>query len=130
MDHFFGLSSWPDEYVEFDTRALLRSAYKDRIEGLARGVQGGIFAPNEARRSEDLPDAVNGDKPRVQQQVVPLDWGGFEFQPAPVAAPPPPNLPKDEPKPSDTPPPADKPPAKKDYVEIFRNGMADYERTA
>ena len=45
---------------------------KDRIEALARGVQGGIFSPNEARNSEGLPDAIFGDEPRVQQQVVPL----------------------------------------------------------
>jgi hypothetical protein len=72
FDHFFGLRSWPDEWVEFDTAALLRVAYKDRIEALARGVQGGIYAPNEARNAEDLPDAPFGDEPRVQQQVVPL----------------------------------------------------------
>jgi HK97 family phage portal protein len=72
FDHFFGLRGWPDEYVEFDTRALLRVAYKDRIEALARGVQGGIYAPNEARAAEDLPAAPYGDEPRVQQQVVPL----------------------------------------------------------
>jgi hypothetical protein len=51
---------------------LLRSAMKDRVEALARGVQGGIYAPNEARRLEGLPDVEFGDEPRVQQQVVPL----------------------------------------------------------
>ena len=35
-------------------RALLRSAFKDRIEALARAVQGGIFSPNEAREREGL----------------------------------------------------------------------------
>ena len=72
FDHFFGLRAWPDEWVEFETAALLRVAYKDRIDALAKGVQGGIYSPNEARRSEDLPDAPSGDEPRVQQQVVPL----------------------------------------------------------
>lgn len=70
----FGLKGQPDEYLEFDTAALLRSAMKDRIEALAAGVIGGIYTPNEARRLEGLPDAVEGDQPRVQQQVVPLDW--------------------------------------------------------
>lgn len=69
---FFGLPGWPAEYLEFDTQALLRSAFRDRIEGLARGVQGGIFSPNEARALEDLPASPDGDEPRVQQQVVPL----------------------------------------------------------
>jgi HK97 family phage portal protein len=90
FDHFFGLKGWPHEYVEFDTQALLRVAYKDRIEALARGVQGGIFAPNEARNSEDLPDAPYGDEPRVQQQVVPLSaWAETPPKtPAPEATPP------------------------------------------
>jgi HK97 family phage portal protein len=68
----FGLKGQPDEYVEFDTKALLRSNFKDRIEGLTRGVQGGIFSPNEARNAEDLDSVSHGDEPRVQQQVVPL----------------------------------------------------------
>jgi hypothetical protein len=68
----FQLAGQPDEYVEFDTAALLRSAFKDRIEGLTRGVQGGIYSPNEARNMEGLDDVKAGDEPRVQQQVVPL----------------------------------------------------------
>lgn len=72
IGQFFGLSGWPQEYLEFDTQALLRSAFRDRIEGLARGVQGGIFSPNEARALEDLPASPDGDEARVQQQVVPL----------------------------------------------------------
>jgi HK97 family phage portal protein len=68
----FLLKGQPDEYVEFDTAALLRSAYNVRIEALARGVQGGIYAPNEARNLEGLEDVKFGDEPRVQQQVVPL----------------------------------------------------------
>jgi HK97 family phage portal protein len=84
----FLLKGQPDEYVEFDTAALLRSAMKDRIEALARGVQGGIFAPNEARNYEGLPDAKFGDEPRVQQQVVPLSAAGaIPAAPAPHAPP-------------------------------------------
>ncbi|MDX1247553.1 phage portal protein [Sinorhizobium meliloti] len=91
FDQFFGLKGWPDEYVEFDTRALLRVAYKDRIEALVRGVQGGVFAPDEARNSEDLPTTPYGNEPRVQQQVVPLSaWAKTAEQPATPAAPAPP----------------------------------------
>ena len=50
----------------------MRSAFKDRIDGLARAVQGGIYSPNEARALESLSAAEDGDEPRVQQQVVPL----------------------------------------------------------
>jgi hypothetical protein len=84
----FNLRGQPDEYVEFDTAALLRSALKDRIEALARGVQGGIFAPNEARTQEGLDAVPFGDEPRVQQQVVPLSAAGkIPAAPGPEAPP-------------------------------------------
>ena len=87
FDQFMGLNADSigkgREYTELDTRALLRSAFKDRIDGLAKGVLGGIYAPNEARRLEGLPAAEGGDEPRVQQQVVPLS-----FESAPPAPPP------------------------------------------
>jgi phage portal protein BeeE len=98
----FGLKGYPDEYVELDFSALLRASQKDRIEALARGVQGGIYAPNEARALEDLPGMPFGDEPRVQSQVVPLSaW-----------AEPPPPMPASDAAPaapaaeSDQPPPA------------------------
>jgi HK97 family phage portal protein len=72
FDRLFGLEGEPTEYVEFDTSALLRSAMKDRIDALARGVQGGVFAPNEARNMEGFDSVAYGDEPRTQQQVVPL----------------------------------------------------------
>jgi HK97 family phage portal protein len=68
----FNLKGQPDEYIEFDTEALLRSAFKDRIEAYARSVQSGIHGPNEARAAFDLKRVPFGDEPRVQQQVVPL----------------------------------------------------------
>lgn len=85
----FRLKGVPDEYLELDTKALLRSAYKDRIEALARGVISGIYSPDEARADEDLPAVKGGHgaMPRVQQQVVPLSYGS-EMKPpqdAPIA---------------------------------------------
>ncbi|WP_234838974.1 phage portal protein [Sinorhizobium meliloti] len=91
FDAFFDLAGYPDEYVELDTRALLRPQEKDRFEALARGVQGGILSPNEARAAEDLGNVPYGYEPRVQQQVVPLSaWEKTANQPAPSspAAPP------------------------------------------
>ena len=91
FDHFFGLRGWPQEYVEFDTHALLRVAYKDRIEALARGTISGIFSPDEARNSEDLPKTPFGNEPRVQQQVVPLSaWASAPAAPSPRPEPAPP----------------------------------------
>lgn len=84
----FRLKGQPDEYLELDTRALLRSAYKDRIEALARGVISGIYSPDEARAEEDLPAVPDGHgaEPRVQQQVVPLSYGTQMTPPAPAAS--------------------------------------------
>jgi HK97 family phage portal protein len=76
FDQLFGLEGEPDDYTEFDTAALLRSAQKDRIEALVRGVQGGVYSPNEARNSEGLDSVPFGDEPRVQAQVVGLSAAG------------------------------------------------------
>jgi HK97 family phage portal protein len=92
---FFGLRGYPDQYMEFDTQALLRSAFKDRIDGLAAGVKGGIYSPNEARAEMDLPEVEFGDDPRVQQQDVPLSFWG-QNPPKPTATPPPPPPPPEE----------------------------------
>jgi HK97 family phage portal protein len=85
----FGLAGQPIEYMEMDFEALLRANFRDRMEGLARAVQGGIFAPNEARAREELPKKPYGDEPRVQQQVVPLSaWAQTPpATPAPDAPP-------------------------------------------
>ncbi len=64
-----------DEYVEFDVDAgLMRSEFGDRVAALTKGVQGGVFSPNEARRREGLPGVAHGDNPLVQQQMVPLSY--------------------------------------------------------
>src|SRR4029077_3648221 len=91
----FQLRGVPDEYLELDTRALLRSAYRERIEALARGVISGIYSPDEARASEALPAVPGGHgaEPRVQQQVVPLSYGSDMKPPSPSSPqqPPPPS---------------------------------------
>src|SRR4029077_16216697 len=91
----FQLRGVPDEYLELDTHALLRSAYRERMEGLARGVISGIYSPDEARASEDLPVVPGGvgKEPRVQQQVVPLSYGSDMKPPDPSATPPTPPTP-------------------------------------
>lgn len=93
----FGLRGQPDEYVEFDTEALMRSNFKDRIEGLARGVISGIYAPDDARRREGLPSVPNGvgAEPRVQEQVVPLSYGA-KMRPADKTGAPRPAEPEDD----------------------------------
>jgi HK97 family phage portal protein len=79
----FGLAGFPDEYVEFSTKSLLRSSFREQIEGLSRSAISGLHSPDEARNELDLPTVPggHGNLPRVQQQVVPLDWEA----PAPAA---------------------------------------------
>jgi len=89
LDQFMGLNAYSigkgREYTEYDTRALLRSAFKDRIDGLTKGVLGGVYSPNDARRLEGLSEVEGGDEPRVQQQLVPLSFASA--QPVPPALP-------------------------------------------
>jgi HK97 family phage portal protein len=91
----FKLGGVPDEYLELNTKALLRSAFKELIEGLRNGVIGGIYSPDEARNEMDLPkvEGGHGAMPRVQQQVVPLSYGTDMKPPeaAPAAEAPPAN---------------------------------------
>jgi HK97 family phage portal protein len=125
----FALKGQPEEYCEFDTAALLRSAQKERIEALARGVQGGIYAPNEARALEGLDKVKFGDEPRVQQQVVPLSAAaGIPAPPAPGPSAPPgsPPAPKPgEPKPAEPVPTKE---ARDDVKRELRNIMAAASR--
>jgi len=113
----FSLRGQPEEYVAFDTDALLRSAMQSRIEALVRGVQGGIYSPNEARAKEGLDEVKFGDEPRVQQQVVPLSAAGAIPSAPPANAPPsaqsqPAPTNKEEPPPSDQPGDKKEPPPK------------------
>lgn len=72
IDQFFGLPA--NEWTEYDTEALLRTELATRIDALVKGVQGGVYAPNEARAKEGYKSVKAGDEPRVQQQVVPLSF--------------------------------------------------------
>lgn len=75
LDRLFAFDA--NEGAEFDIeRGLLRGEFKERMEGLAKGIQGGVMAPNEARAREDLPPVDGGDRVLVQQQMQPVDMAG------------------------------------------------------
>jgi HK97 family phage portal protein len=94
FDDLFGLKGYPAEYTEFSTDVLLRSSMKERVESFARGVQSGIWAPDEARAEFGLKKVKGGfgEEPRVQQQLVPLSAAAgipsAPPSPGPPAAPP------------------------------------------
>jgi HK97 family phage portal protein len=74
IGNFFGLRGQPEEYLEFDTSALMRSSEVEYIRARKEAVSGGIETINEARAKLSLPRVDGGDDIRVQQQDVPLDW--------------------------------------------------------
>lgn len=71
------------EKIELDVTGLLRTDFLSRVDGLTRAVQGGLYTVNEARRRENLGPVDNGDRPIVQQQMVPLGWQAEQPQPEP-----------------------------------------------
>jgi len=110
----FRLRGMPDEYLEFDTKALLRSNFREMIEGLARSTISGIHSSDEARNELDLPvtPGGHGAMPRVQQQVVPLSYGSEMKPPSPAEA--------------SAPAPAEPEPEEDDDAPT--RGFADYDR--
>ena len=72
FDHLFGLQGAPIEYTELDTSVLLRSNFKERVEGWAAGVKGRIFSSNEARADFEFGKRDGGDELFGQQQDIPL----------------------------------------------------------
>lgn len=71
FDEMFGFDT-VTEYCDFDTTALLRTDFAGRIDALTKGIQGGLYKPNEARAREGLGKVKGGDKVYVQRQMVPL----------------------------------------------------------
>jgi HK97 family phage portal protein len=61
-----------DDFCELDTAALLRSDFLQRVDGLTKGIQGGLYTPNEARGREGLSPAKGGAEPLLQAQMTPL----------------------------------------------------------
>lgn len=92
----FGLKGQPDEYLEFNTDALMRSNFKERMEGWAIATKSGLTI-NEFRNAEGWATVEHGDKPRVQQQMVPLSYGEKLQPPTPTKETDPVDDPADEP---------------------------------
>lgn len=81
-------------YIEFKIDDLFRAETDRRVESLTKGVQGGLFTVNEARRMEHLPPVDGGDAAFLQRQMTPVNLlseiAALEAkppEPAPVAPP-------------------------------------------
>jgi hypothetical protein len=110
FDDVFGFTG--NDFSELDTKALLRLDYSGRIDALTRATQGGLMSPNEARRSEGLPDVDGGDEPFMQAQNTPVsllaELAAANLKAKEAPPPPPAPEPEPEPEPEDTPEPEDK----------------------
>jgi len=75
--------------TELDLDALMRMDTASKIEALAKGVGGGMIAPNEGRARLNLPPVEGGDAPYLQQQNYSLEaLARRDEQPAPSDTPP------------------------------------------
>lgn len=109
----FRLKGYPEEYLEFDTNALLRSSFKEMIEALSKGTQR-VMTIDEARAFLQLPKVKGGNEILVQMQDVPISMAGqAATKPAPAN--------DDDEKPE---PPVDDGDGAQKAVAIFRKGRA------
>lgn len=78
FNNFFGFDG-RTKYIEFDVeRGIMRPEFNQRIEGLAKGIQGGLYSPNEARKVENLEAKEAGDNLFMQRQNVPINILGLD----------------------------------------------------
>jgi len=116
FDRLFGFDG-VTEYSDLDVTALLRTELAQRIDALTKGIQGGLYTPNEARAREGLHPVKDGDVPYVQQQMVAL---GTKPPAPPPPAPPSvdPAKPGDPPEPKPSDPPEPKPKALEHWQRV------------
>jgi len=68
-----GLGIPESSRIELDLDALFRMDSATKIKTLRDGVEGGIFAPNEARKRMNLKPLEGGDTVYLQQQNYSLE---------------------------------------------------------
>jgi len=88
----FRLKGMPDEFLEFDTDALLRSSFKEMMEALVAGTDK-IITKNEARARVGFGKKKGGDDLFMQMQDIAI---GKPVEPPAVEPPPPANDDEDE----------------------------------
>ncbi len=96
-----GLALPRDYSTEFNLDDLMRMDWALKMDTAAKGVSGGILAPNEARKKFNLPPVQGGDTPYLQQQNFSLAALDERDQENPLGAEPEPE-PTPEPEPEET----------------------------
>ena len=120
LDRLFGLG--PNEYIELDTQALLRTNFQERIDGLTKAVQGGLMSIDEARLKEGLPPVAGGSDVFLQRQMTSVQLLSA-LQNAELA-----NANKPEPSPVVQPPMEEGKSADPDVSKSLVVSMFDYKR--
>ena len=62
-------------YVEHNLDGLMRGDFKSRIEGIVRGVQAGVYQPEEGRHFMGLPDSGDPAAKKLYMQGATLPLG-------------------------------------------------------
>jgi HK97 family phage portal protein len=84
IGNLFRLKGVPDEYLEFDTDALLRSSFKEQIDALQIAT-GKVMTSNEARAKIGLGRKTGGDELFVQMQDIPQSLASQNWTNPPAA---------------------------------------------
>lgn len=66
-------------FFKFNEKAILRTDSKSQMETLAKGVNNGIYTPNEARLILNYPLADGGDKLIVNGNYIPIEDAGNQY---------------------------------------------------
>jgi HK97 family phage portal protein len=72
LNSLLGLDGRTD-WVDMSTEALLRTNLVQRMEGLSKGIQGGVLTPDDARKREGLSPMPGGDQLFLQRQMTPVN---------------------------------------------------------
>jgi HK97 family phage portal protein len=67
-------------FFKFNVNVILRADIKTQMEALSKGVNNGIYTPNEARSYLDLPAENGGDILMVNGNYIPITMVGQQYK--------------------------------------------------
>lgn len=67
-------------YYKFNEKVILRTDSKTQMDILSKGVNNGIYAPDEAREELDLPHKEGGEQLIVNGNYIPLTEVGKQYE--------------------------------------------------
>lgn len=67
------------KYFKFNEKVILRADSKTQMENLAKGVNNGIYKPNEARSYLDMAEVEGGDRLIVNGNYIPITDVGNQY---------------------------------------------------